>query len=345
MPQGLPTLPTISPLRADFMKIGFIGQGWIGKNYATDFENRGYKTVRYALEAEYVGNKEKIRDCDIVFIAVPTPTTPQGFDPSIVEESLTLVGQGKVAVLKSTILPGTTKRLQEGHPNITVVYAPEFLSEATAAEDAAHPFANIVGLAQESAAARAAAESVMGVLPSAPFTLICTSTEAEFIKYSHNLNGYFQVMLANVLYDASQMLGAKWDVVRTALDNDPYIANRYGNPIHKSGRGAGGGCFIKDFAAFHELYVKLCPDDVRGHAMLAALEAKNIDLLTSTSKDLHLLKGVYGPEPLKVHSRPHFPYRLLPPLRNAEKALVAGGGAVTLVGALSALVMVAGILR
>ena len=41
-------------------RIGFIGQGWIGKNYADDFEKRGFTTVRYALEAPYVQNKEKI---------------------------------------------------------------------------------------------------------------------------------------------------------------------------------------------------------------------------------------------------------------------------------------------
>ena len=28
------------------MKIGFIGQGWIGKNYADDFDARGYAVVR-----------------------------------------------------------------------------------------------------------------------------------------------------------------------------------------------------------------------------------------------------------------------------------------------------------
>ena len=64
--------------------IGFIGQGFIGKNYADDFEQRNYKVVRYALEGTYAGNKDRIKECDIVFIAVPTPTTPEGFDLSIV---------------------------------------------------------------------------------------------------------------------------------------------------------------------------------------------------------------------------------------------------------------------
>src|SRR5580692_663281 len=82
--------------------IGFIGQGWIGKAYADNFEERGYEVVRYALEKPYIKNKDKIAECDIVFIAVWTPTTPKGFDSSVVENVLPLVGEGKIAVLKST---------------------------------------------------------------------------------------------------------------------------------------------------------------------------------------------------------------------------------------------------
>ncbi len=87
------------------LKIGFIGQGWLGKNYADDFERRGFAVVRYARDPEYASNKEKIQECDIVFIAVPTPTTPQGFDGSIVPAVLPLVGAGKIAVVRSTLRP------------------------------------------------------------------------------------------------------------------------------------------------------------------------------------------------------------------------------------------------
>ncbi|MEZ4195113.1 MAG: NAD(P)-binding domain-containing protein [Candidatus Paceibacterota bacterium] len=76
-------------------KIGFIGQGFIGKNMADDFVERGYEVVRFALEEKYIGNREVIADCDFVFIAVPTPTTPQGFDISVVESVLPLIGKGR----------------------------------------------------------------------------------------------------------------------------------------------------------------------------------------------------------------------------------------------------------
>jgi UDPglucose 6-dehydrogenase len=275
--------------------IGFIGQGWIGRNYADDFEARGYDTVRYSLESHYVKNKEKIKKCDIVFIAVPTPTTPHGFDASIVESAFKLVGKGKVAVVKSTILPGTTVEFQKKNPGVVIVYAPEFLSEGTAAYDAAHPFSNIVGIPVDDKAHRDAADRIFEVLPAAPFKLVCSSTEAEVIKYSHNMSGYTQIITFNLLYDIALKLGCSWSNVYAALSNDPYICNRYSQPVHKSGRGAGGGCFIKDFAAYAELYKKEIKDKP-GIAFLEAAQKKNIDLLVSSNKDLHLLEGVYGPD-------------------------------------------------
>src|ERR1700733_13548909 len=126
-------------------RIGFIGQGWIGRAYADNFEERGYDVVRYSLEKPWVKNKDKIKECDIVFIAVWTPTTPEGFDPSIIESVLPLVGAGKVVVIKSTVLPGTTNALQKKFPDLVIFYSPEFLSVATAAQDAQHPFSNIIG--------------------------------------------------------------------------------------------------------------------------------------------------------------------------------------------------------
>src|SRR6266576_4605352 len=96
----------------DKPKIGFIGQGFVGKNLADDFAERGYETVRYALEPEYVGNKDRVKEADIVFVAVPTPTRPDGFDFSILRNEIKLVGKGKIVVIKSTIVPGTTEILQ-----------------------------------------------------------------------------------------------------------------------------------------------------------------------------------------------------------------------------------------
>lgn len=275
------------------MKIGFIGQGYVGKNTANDFEARGFDIVRYSLEPEYIGNKEAIRECNIVFVAVPTPTTPEGFDFSIVEASLPLLKDGATVVLKSTLLPGTSKGLQERFPKLQVLFSPEFLCESTAAHDAANPIFNIIGTTSDSAEQEKAADTVMDILPKARNSFITTAEAAELFKYVHNIQGYMRVILSNLLYDTATKLGVDWEDVRRMMDVDPMMSPYYNSPLHKSGRGAGGHCFIKDMAAFRHLYADLLKDE-KGVAILRALEVKNIELLKNSNKDLDLLRGVYG---------------------------------------------------
>lgn len=278
--------------------IGFIGQGWIGKNYANDFENRGYEVVRYGLEEQYKDNVDKIAECDIVFIAVPTPTTPDGFDYSIVKEALAVVGEGKTAVVKSTILPGTTEGLQTDFPNIFVFHSPEFLTEKNAAYDAAHPTRNIIGVAIDNELTRKKAEEVLAVLPEAPLKLICKAREAEIVKYGANVFLYLKIVYANILYDLSKSLECDWEPIRKSITADPRIGEAHMNPVHETlgllGRGAGGHCFLKDFAAFRQLYTSVASDDILGLNVLEAIESKNLSLLIGSGKDIDIVKGVYG---------------------------------------------------
>jgi UDP-glucose 6-dehydrogenase len=282
--------------------IGFVGQGYVGGSYATNFEKRGFSVIRYSLEPQYVHNKEAISTCDIVFVAVPTPTTPKGFDYSIVEAGLKLVGPGGIAVIKSTLLPGTTRMLQKKYPKIIVLCSPEFLSVATAQQDADEPFSNVIGVPGTGKKMRDAAELVHRVLPNSPFSHICSSEEAEIIKYAHNVSGFTQILTFNVLYDLARSVGAKWENIQDAIYADPMISNRYSNPVHKSGRGAGGACFIKDFAAFAKLYRETV-GKTEGVEFLKAAEKKNIMLLVGTNKDLNLLEGVYGKTHVEKHKK------------------------------------------
>ena len=275
------------------MKIGFIGQGWIGKNYANDFEARGYETVRYSLEPEHAVNKDAVRSCDIVFIAVPTPTTPAGFDYSAVSSALSLVGEGKTAVVKSTLLPGTTEALQQEYPQVYVLCSPEFLVEKTAAYDAAHPNRNIVGIPVSNDAYREKATEVLEVLPDAPYETVMTSRDAEFVKYSGNCFLFTKVIFMNIFYDFVAKMDGDWNHIREAFIHDPRIGESHTSPVHETGRGAGGHCFIKDFEAFRMMYTEMVQDPLGGE-VLSAMVGKNIALLTASNKDIDLLHGVYG---------------------------------------------------
>lgn len=274
-------------------QIGFIGQGFIGKHMADDFENRGYRVVRYGLQPQYIQNKHKLQKCTIVFIAVPTPTTPDGFDCNSVKSALAELPENCTAVIKSTILPGTTVALQKEFPQLFILHSPEFLREKSAAEDTAQPERNIVGIPTDSAKFRLRAEAVLRVLPPATYQLITSAESAECIKYIGNTFLYTKIVFMNLAHDIVKSAGAEWESVREAVANDSRIGPSHTNPIHDSGRGAGGHCFIKDFEAFTSFF-KQTVGDTSSVAVLEALRHKNNDLLLSTQKDLDILSGVYG---------------------------------------------------
>ncbi len=277
------------------LKIGFIGQGFIGKNYSDDLENRGFEVVRYSRDPRFSVNKQKLAECPIVFIAVPTPSTPSGFDDSTVRSVIKMVGRGKIAVIKSTIVPGTTESIQKENPDIFVFHSPEFLTEKTAAYDAAHPQRNIVGVPVQSPIWIKKAKEVIKILPKAPYQKICSAREAELVKYGGNCWFYFKIVYINMLYDLAKKLGCDYEVLRESMAADPRIGNTHLNPVHQGGRGAGGHCFIKDFAAFSDFYTKEVGDEL-GKKVLESLKHKNNQLLFSSRKDIDLLKGVYGEE-------------------------------------------------
>lgn len=287
-------------------RIGFIGQGFIGKSYADDFEARGYTIVRYSHN-KFPKNRELIRECDIVFIAVPTPSTPKGFDYSIVESVLKLVGKGKTAVIKSTVLPGTTRTLQKKFPSISVMHSPEFLVLKTAAYDAKHPNRNIVGFVRPKDAIKA--KKVLKTLPRAPYSLICTAEDAELVKYAGNFFLYMKVLYANLVYEVARAVGTNYDLVREAVAADPRIGPSHLEVLHdsghtgaKRGRGAGGVCFIKDVSALREIYSRKVKDKP-GLMLLTALIEKNLDLLVKSGKDLELIEGVHGKVAIARHRK------------------------------------------
>lgn len=279
--------------------IGFIGQGWIGKNYADDFESRGFDVVRYGLEPEFQANKERLQDCGMVFVAVPTPTTTKGFDASHVRSALLLAAPGTTVVLKSTLLPGTTEQLQNEYPKLLVLNSPEFLRESNAAHDAANPERTLIGIPKDTPMYQDAARAVLEVLPRAPYTSVMSARATELTKYAGNVFLAIKVVYANILYDLAQDLGVEYESVRDALGADPRIGYSHLQPVDASGhtdtpgRGAGGHCFIKDLEALRQL-AQTASHNKETDDFFTHVVQKNNALLTESGKDIDLLEGVYG---------------------------------------------------
>ena len=278
-------------------KIGFVGLGWIGKHLYLNFKERGYKTVPYSLEKPYVKNKNKIKDCDIVFVAVPTPTTPNGFDDSILSKALKIVGNKKIVVVKSTILPGTLLKLQEKYPKIYLMHSPEFLVESTVVYNTTNPERNIIGIPIDNREYRKKAKIVMSTLPYAPYSIICNSEESALIKYGGNCFLFMKIVFMNILYDlvksSTHISDYSWDIVKDAISADSRIGRSHIDPVHKTGRGGGGDCFIKDMEAFYSMYKGIIGDE-NGIKVLKSTIDKNLQYLIESNKDLDIIEGVYG---------------------------------------------------
>mgnify|MGYP003144408970 CR=1 FL=1 len=193
-----------------------------------------------------IGSKSELNEADIVFICVPTPYK-NGFDLSIVIETLNQLNESKIVVLKSTILPGTTDHLQKEYPQHRFLFNPEFLTEASADQDARYPDRQILGYTQRS---YTACTEVMNLLPLAPYETIMPAKEAEMVKYFNNTWFATKVIFANQMYDLAEKMGIDYDAVKEGASADKRMTGTSHLEIfHKGYRGYDGKCLPKDTKA------------------------------------------------------------------------------------------------
>ena len=120
------------------MKIGILGLGVVGSAVYNGFYELGHDMSYFDPVKE--GSKfGDVLGSDICFICVPTPPNSEGFcDTSIVEESINKLNESKykgIAVIKSTVTPGTTQKLADSYPDLNIAFVPEFLRERCAEID------------------------------------------------------------------------------------------------------------------------------------------------------------------------------------------------------------------
>ncbi len=132
------------------------------------------------------------------------------------------------------MMPGTCEKIQALYSDRFVFHSPEFLAEKTAAYDVANPTRNIVGYPVDSEDFRARAQQIIDILPASPVNIVCTSREAEFIKYGSNSFLTLKVIYANILYDLAENAGSSWDVIKEGIGSDPRIGKSHLDVIHAS---------------------------------------------------------------------------------------------------------------
>jgi UDPglucose 6-dehydrogenase len=233
-------------------KIGICGVGMVGGAVNSYFKSKGIEPLLYDPYKQ-LGSEEEINQADIIFICVPTPylKDSKGFDLSYVEEVCEKMKKEKILVIKSTVLPGATEKLQERYFQHKFLFNPEFLSESTAEEDMLNPDRQIVGYTEKS---KDVAQDVLDILPEASYKKIMPATEAEMVKYFNNTFNAIKVTFANQIYDLCQALEINYDNVMEAAAKSKFIKTKDHLQVwHKDFRGYGGKCLVKDIRAIIQL--------------------------------------------------------------------------------------------
>jgi UDPglucose 6-dehydrogenase len=229
----------------DARQVGVIGVGTVGGTVRSYFLERGYDVFCYDKYSG-LGSIDEVNRAGIVFICVPTPYRPEeGLDMEAVRDAVCILRGRKIVVIKSTCLPGTTDALQSIYPQHRFFFNPEFLRETTPLKDFLEPDRQLMGFCGQD---ETLAESLLSLLPPAPYCRVLPAASAESIKLFTNAYLAMKVIFANELYDLMTYLGVDYEEVKEGLGADPRIGTSHMRVLDGGYRGYGGKCLPKDVA-------------------------------------------------------------------------------------------------
>lgn len=232
--------------------IGIIGFVFLGRAMAHGFALHANINIYDKYDDSYDSLTETVNESDFLFVGVPTPMSDDGSqDLSNIYDAIDninhVAAESKIIVLRSTIIPGTTRKVAEKYPLHRFAFFPEFLTERSAKLDFINAARLIFGGDEETTSAL---EELFK--PRFPHTPVYkTSWEgAEMAKYMANCFFAVKISFLNEMYDAAQKLNVDYDELRNMWLSDFRIGNSHTDvPGHDGNRGYGGKCFPKDVNA------------------------------------------------------------------------------------------------
>jgi len=203
------------------------------------------KTGNLTFTTDYL---QAISDSEVVFIAVGTPSTPEGgadlkFVLAAAQSMAPHLRQEAIVVVKSTVPPGTldivsAEIAKHTNTKFHLASVPEFLREGTAVQDTLHPDRVVIG-----ALSSEVAEKLKQLHAPLNAPVVLTKPEsAQMAKYAANAYLALRITFINQIADLCEKNGADVEEVVSAIGHDKRIGSHYWYP----GLGYGGSCFPKD---------------------------------------------------------------------------------------------------
>ena len=247
-------------------KIGIIGRGFVGTAVEFGFSAQcGCNAIIKSFDIDESRKKdsldETVNNSDFIFVSVPTPSNHSGIDlSSLISalESIELVNRrnDNVILIRSTIIPGTTQKLDEKFKKLNIVFNPEFLTERTAKFDFINQSRFIIG--GNPKFTNMVAELYKWRFGNTALIIQTNFETAELIKYMNNCFFATKVSFLNEMKILSKKIGADWDTSVQGFVSDGRIGHSHIQVPGPDGKlGFGGNCFPKDVKAILEFSKKL----------------------------------------------------------------------------------------
>jgi len=240
--------------------IGIVGYGIVGTAVDYGFRNslpkeKQNNVLWYDKYKDGSTLEEVVENSDFIFVALPTPYKDDRIDLTIMDENIDKIAKlseekDKVIIIKSSVIPGTTRNYAKKYPKNMFSFTPEFLTEANYLEDFVNPDRIVIGADNDKIRLKVTYIHKER-FPNVPYFLTDLTT-AEMVKYMANCFLATKVIFGNEIYDLCEKKGIKYEEVVKAV-----IADRRIGPTHldvTSSKGYGGKCFPKDMVAMIGLF-------------------------------------------------------------------------------------------
>ena len=247
-------------------KIGVIGRGFVGSAVEFGFSAQcGCSAQLKSYDIDPKKNKdsleETVNESDFIFLSVPTPSNSNGIDISFLINALNSIKEvnkrtDNIILIRSTIVPGTTKKLQERFSTLNIIFNPEFLTQRSAKYDFINQSRFVLG--GESIHTKKVAELYRWRFGKTIQVIMTNYETAEMIKYMNNCFFSTKVSFMNEMKLVAEKCNVDWETAVDGFVSDGRIGHSHIQVPGPDGKfGFGGDCLPKDVKAMLEFSNKI----------------------------------------------------------------------------------------